>query len=172
MKSAVYVQSVLSYLVIVLYDHLPLMVIFQSLLFIYNSIDAVISQMSLNFKVTCHFLPFSSHHFTREFRWPDKKGFTRLHSFTIKQIRGTCILIDRPFKCTECEWAFKRRCELDVHMMRHKRIYPFVCDLCGKGTCTSTELRAHKRIHTGEKPYGCKQCTQSKNKIYHFLDQG
>ncbi len=47
-------------------------------------------------------------------------------------------------------------------MLRHKGIFPYVCDVCGKGTCTSSELRAHKRVHTGEKPYKCEHCELSK----------
>ena len=33
------------------------------------------------------------------------------------------------------------------------------CEVCGKGFCEKERLKDHKNIHTGEKPYKCKFCS-------------
>ena len=51
--------------------------------------------------------------------------------------------------------------ELEAHARKHSGAHPFVCDVCGGGSTTSSSLVKHKRIHTGEKPYKCEFCNLS-----------
>ena len=37
----------------------------------------------------------------------------------------------------------------------------YFCDYCGKGFDGNSKLEAHKRVHTGEKPFKCSQCEKA-----------
>ncbi|CAM4624017.1 unnamed protein product [Leuciscus chuanchicus] len=68
---------------------------------------------------------------------------------------------NRPYKCTYCNWAFKKSSNLLSHIDTHRGLKPHVCDLCGKAYSHQGTLQQHKRLHTGERPYQCPFCDKN-----------
>ncbi|XP_007492548.2 zinc finger protein OZF-like isoform X1 [Monodelphis domestica] len=53
---------------------------------------------------------------------------------------------------------FSQHSDLGSHQIIHSGEKPYQCKQCGKTFTHSSNLARHQRIHTGEKPYECKQC--------------
>ncbi|XP_078115570.1 uncharacterized protein znf648 [Sander vitreus] len=67
----------------------------------------------------------------------------------------------RPFKCTHCNWAFKKLSNLQSHLQTHTGLKPHVCDICGKAYSHQGTLQQHKHLHTGDRPYHCPFCVKT-----------
>ncbi|XP_043828131.1 zinc finger protein 408 [Dromiciops gliroides] len=90
--------------------------------------------------------PFLCPHCGRAFRQRGNlRGHLRLHTG------------ERPYRCPHCSDAFPQLPELRRHLISHTG-EAHLCPVCGKALRDPHTLRAHERLHSGERPFPCPQC--------------
>ncbi|KAG1930289.1 GDNF-inducible zinc finger protein [Pimephales promelas] len=62
-------------------------------------------------------------------------------------------------RCNICNRVFPREKSLQAHKRTHTGERPYLCDYpdCGKRFVQSGQLKTHQRLHTGEKPFVCSE---------------
>lgn len=65
---------------------------------------------------------------------------------------------NRPFACTQCNYAATTKSLLTRHLRIHTGERPYACTQCDFSTAQKGNLTSHLRTHTGERPYACTQC--------------
>ncbi|XP_005107343.1 uncharacterized protein LOC101845423 [Aplysia californica] len=64
----------------------------------------------------------------------------------------------RPFKCGVCGKAYFERTNLRRHKRTHTGEKPYKCDVCGCAFALRNSLKAHLLTHTEERPFQCGIC--------------
>ncbi|XP_015230495.1 PREDICTED: zinc finger protein 271-like [Cyprinodon variegatus] len=62
----------------------------------------------------------------------------------------------KPYSCPQCSKVFRYNSYLKIHMQQHTDRY--VCSICGHRSTSSSNLKVHVRMHSGEKPFSCSVC--------------
>uniref|UniRef100_A0A4W3HB12 Zinc finger protein 367 n=1 Tax=Callorhinchus milii TaxID=7868 RepID=A0A4W3HB12_CALMI len=62
-------------------------------------------------------------------------------------------------RCEICNRVFPREKSLQAHKRTHTGERPYTCDYpgCGRAFVQSGQLKTHQRLHTGEKPFTCSE---------------
>ncbi|XP_022221727.2 transcription factor Ouib [Drosophila obscura] len=63
-----------------------------------------------------------------------------------------------PYICEQCGMHTHSRIVFGRHMQKHTGERPFGCLECTAKFITASELQSHHRVHTGERPFACRYC--------------
>lgn len=64
---------------------------------------------------------------------------------------------EKPYRCMHCDRSFSQVPELRRHLISHTG-EAYLCPVCGKALRDPHTLRAHERLHTGDRPFRCERC--------------
>ncbi|XP_047039361.1 zinc finger protein 723-like isoform X7 [Helicoverpa zea] len=70
-------------------------------------------------------------------------------------------LMERKYKCTECDMGFYLPNALKLHMVKHTGERTFKCTVCSKSYGRHKTLREHMRIHNDDRRFKCEHCGQA-----------
>ncbi|XP_022818937.1 zinc finger protein 729-like isoform X8 [Spodoptera litura] len=70
-------------------------------------------------------------------------------------------LMERPYKCTQCDMKFFGSNELKLHMVKHTGVREFKCTICFKSYGRKKTLTEHMRIHNDDRRFKCEHCGQA-----------
>ena len=75
---------------------------------------------------------------------------------------------EKPYKCTQCDYASTQAGALNRHIKTHSLLKPNQCKWCDYSTIQWSNLAQQLLIHTGEKPHLCKECGNSFREAGHL----
>ncbi|KAM9260593.1 LOW QUALITY PROTEIN: transcriptional repressor CTCFL [Cariama cristata] len=84
-------------------------------------------------------------------------------------------ILEKPFKCSLCEYSSIEASKMKRHISSHTGEPPYACDLCSYASKDAYKLKRHMITHSGEKLYECYVCqakfTQSRTMKIHMLQK-
>ncbi|KAL2102503.1 hypothetical protein ACEWY4_001671 [Coilia grayii] len=66
-----------------------------------------------------------------------------------------------PHACADCGKSYRFASELKAHQRTHSGERPFKCTQCPKGFVHSQALTRHRHTHAGQRSYACGECSES-----------
>ncbi|KAF7198853.1 oocyte zinc finger protein XlCOF6 [Nothobranchius furzeri] len=97
------------------------------------------------------------------------KSFRCLKNHIISKHAHELAPSDAVISCDVCGKKFPNQSQHRAHRRSHTGEKPFHCDVCGKSYRLKELLRDHRYTHTGDKPYRCSLCARSFNLASSFL---
>lgn len=78
---------------------------------------------------------------------------------TVQELISEGVTSSSHIRCNICNRVFPREKSLQAHKRTHTGERPYLCDYpnCGKAFVQSGQLKTHQRLHTGEKPFACSE---------------
>ncbi|GIY47102.1 hypothetical protein CDAR_455421 [Caerostris darwini] len=92
---------------------------------------------------------------------PEDKTFGRKARALKKKMDVPQKMKKPSYKCSKCQFIFRRKDYLESHERCHNVEKLYVCKFCDKAFTESGILVKHIRSHTGEKPYTCSKCSKT-----------
>ncbi|XP_019621019.1 PREDICTED: zinc finger X-chromosomal protein-like [Branchiostoma belcheri] len=65
---------------------------------------------------------------------------------------------EKPYKCTQCDYATAAKVSLLCHMGSKHGVFNFVCEVCGFRSATIGNLNRHAATHSDVKRFKCPHC--------------
>ena len=72
------------------------------------------------------------------------------------------------FECTICGKACSKSSNLTAHMRTHSGERPYACTTCGMAFSQNGSLAIHMRVHSGDRPYACTTCGMAFSQPHHL----
>lgn len=70
-------------------------------------------------------------------------------------------LMEREFKCSECDMSFFRSTVLKKHMVKHTGLRSLKCSVCSKIFGRPKSLKEHMKVHDDYRRFKCEHCEQA-----------